>query len=230
VLAFTDDDVTVDPAWLQNLTAPLHSDDWAGAAGRTLLAHPFSPPSWLALEGPYSMGGILAALFDRGDKPCELDWAPYGANMAYQKKMFEKHGFFRTDLGPTPDREIPRFNEDTEFGRRLMGVGERLRYEPSAIVYHPIHEGRSEKHYILSWWFDFGRAGIREEARPRETREGQRREIDISRMVSLVLPRMTLKWLLALNPRRRFHCKCLVWRTVGQILEIRRFRRDERMA
>ena len=47
ILAFTDDDVTVEPTWLQNLTACLHDGEWAGAGGRTVLAHPFSPPKWL---------------------------------------------------------------------------------------------------------------------------------------------------------------------------------------
>lgn len=52
---------------------------------------------------------------------------------------------FRTDLGPCPEREIPCPNEDTEFGRQLMAVGERLRYEPSAVVYHRVPEKRSEE-------------------------------------------------------------------------------------
>src|SRR4029077_17362429 len=41
VMAFMDDDVTVDPLWLQNLTAPLQNGDWAGAGGRTLSAPPY---------------------------------------------------------------------------------------------------------------------------------------------------------------------------------------------
>ena len=36
VLAFTDDDVTFEPMWLQNLTASLRTGEWAGAGGRTL--------------------------------------------------------------------------------------------------------------------------------------------------------------------------------------------------
>ena len=227
VLAFTDDDITVDPYWLRNLTQNLSGEEWAGAAGKTILPHPFSPPTWLALDGPYGMAGILAPLFDRGDSPRELDWAPFGANMAYRKMMFEKYGFFRTDLGPTPDGQIPRFNEDTEFGRRLMSAGERLSYEPSAIVYHPIHEERSGKDYILSWWFDFGRAGVREEAGHTGTEAGWQRMAQTTRAVLVVLPRMTLKWLLAFNPKRRFYCKCLVWKTLGQVLEIRRLSSSE---
>ena len=107
VLAFLDDDVTVDPSWLQNLTLPLLNGEWSGSGGRTVRAQAFTPPAWLALEGPYSMAGVLCASFDLGDKPLELDRAPYGANMAYRKRMFEKYGGFRTDLGPSSDKRIP---------------------------------------------------------------------------------------------------------------------------
>ena len=88
---------------------------------------------------------MLAPLFDRGPQPCVLREAPYGANMAFRKEMFEKYGFFRTDMGARPVTESPGTNEDIEFGRRLMAAGERLRYEPSAILYHPIAEDRVQK-------------------------------------------------------------------------------------
>ena len=83
IIAFTDDDLTVEPTWLQNVTAPLRDEGpWAGTGGRILPAQTFAAPKWFALEGPYSMGGVLYAHFDLGEKPCELDRAPYGANMA----------------------------------------------------------------------------------------------------------------------------------------------------
>ena len=147
ILAFIDDDVTVESTWLQNLTAILLSGEWAGAGGRILLERNFTPPRWLALDGPWNMGGMLAG-FDLGDKAGELHEAPYGTNMAFHKKMFEKYGLFRTDLGPSPNREIPRPNEDTEFGRRLIAAGERLYYEPSAVVHHPVPQERLKREYF----------------------------------------------------------------------------------
>jgi glucosyl-dolichyl phosphate glucuronosyltransferase len=226
VLAFMDDDVMVEPTWLQNLTAELHGSEWAGTGGRTLPAEAISLPRWLALEGPYALGGILAAMFDLGDEPSELDRAPYGANMAFHRQMFEKYGGFRTDLGPSPSREVPRPNEDTEFGRRLMAAGERLRYEPSAIVYHPVPAGRITKQYFLNWWLDYGRAASREVGKKPDVVGVPRHWISIPKMmVTLLVPRM-FKWMLALNPQKRFYSKCLVWTTVGQMLEIRRQRRD----
>ena len=47
VLAFVDDDVTVEPTWLQNLTSSLHHNEWAGAGGKILLETDF-PASTLA--------------------------------------------------------------------------------------------------------------------------------------------------------------------------------------
>ena len=137
-----DDDVTVESSWLQNLTANLQDTDWAGAGGRILPERSFSPPPWLSLHGPYSMGGVLA-LFDRGDKPGELDWVPFGTNMAFRKSVFDKYGEFRTDLGRRGDQILS--GEDTEFGHRLVRGEERLRYEPLAVVYHAVPENRLRK-------------------------------------------------------------------------------------
>jgi len=101
----------------------------------------------------------MLALFDLGEEAGELKEAPFGANMAFRKEIVAKHGGFRTDLGPCPGSEIR--NEDTEFGRRLMRSGERLRYEPSAIVHHPVPENRLKGEYFLAFWFAHGRASIR---------------------------------------------------------------------
>jgi glucosyl-dolichyl phosphate glucuronosyltransferase len=114
VLAFLDDDTTVGPNWLQWLTQSLHGDEWAGAGGRIVLKWPQTIPSWLAIEGPYVRHYFPA--IDHGETGKELKQPPYGPNMAFRKKMFEKYGGFRTDLGPSPNRKIPRLFEDTEFG------------------------------------------------------------------------------------------------------------------
>jgi glycosyltransferase involved in cell wall biosynthesis len=228
VLAFLDDDVTVEPTWLENLTAPLHGSEWAGTGGRTLLERPFSPPAWLELYGPCGMGAILAALFDLGDKPCPLDRPPYGANMAYRKNMFEKYGLFRTDLGPSPSRKTPRPNEDTELGRRLMAAGERLLYQPSAVVYHPVEEDRVRKKYFLNWWFDFGRADVREKGSGTPVLGIPRHVLSIPKKIALQLPAYAFAWMLTFDPKKRFLAKCRMWTTAGQIVESRRLAREHR--
>ena len=121
-----DDDVVIEPTWLKNLTSSLHGSDWAGAGGRTLLDRPFSPPSWLSLKFPGGHGGVVAALFDLGESPRELNLAPYGTNMAYRKKMFEQYGLFRTDLGPSSNRKTPRPDEDYRIRPQVDGRGRAI--------------------------------------------------------------------------------------------------------
>jgi len=41
-------------------------------------------------------------------------------------------------------------------------TGLRLRYEPSAIVYHSVPESRVQKEYFLAWRFGKARADVRE--------------------------------------------------------------------
>jgi glycosyltransferase involved in cell wall biosynthesis len=211
ILVFTDDDVTVEPTWLQNLTANLHNREWAGTGGRTLPVPSFLRPQWLVVDER-----TLATLgcFDRGLDSIELTEPPFGNNMAYRKEMFEKHGGFLTDLGPRPGSLIR--SEDTEFGLRLLAAGERLRYEPSAVVYHSVPENRITKDYFLSWWFDKARADIRasgSEPRARWYFAG----------IPLVLMRRlavwTLRWICTVEPSGRFSNKVKVWFVAGQILE-----------
>lgn len=222
VLVFVDDDVTVEPTWLCNLTSSLERGEWAGTGGRTRLAEQFTPPKWLALTGPCSLGGVLAAQFDLGDEPCVLKDPPFGANMAYRKEMFAKYGVFRTDLGPSADRTVPRPNEDTEFGRRLMAGGQQIRYEPDAVVYHPVPKDRIRKKYFLDWWYDYGRASIREVGRRPDILGIQRRYWSILKIAAVVLPLWSLRWFFAFDPGERFFHKCFVWVALGQIVEINR--------
>jgi glycosyltransferase involved in cell wall biosynthesis len=219
LLAFMDDDVFVDTVWLQNLTASMDADEWQGAGGRILPDQSFSPPRWLAIEDRYACAPL--AMFDLGNDACDLTEPPFGTNMAFRKAMFEKYGGFRTDLGPRPGSEIR--NEDTEFGQRLLTAGERLRYEPSAIVYHAVPECRIQKKYFLAWWFDKARADIRAFGIPHDVRW-------CVAGVPLVMFRRlavwTLRWIVAVVPSCRFSCKRNAWSNAGAILECYRQSRD----
>jgi glucosyl-dolichyl phosphate glucuronosyltransferase len=214
VLAFADDDANVEPTWLWNLTQSLNNGEWAGAGGRIILGWPSSLPSWLSTEGPYSRHCFPG--FDHGLQAKALNAPPFGANMAFRKEMFDKYGLFRTDLGPSAVSDVPPHSEDTEFGRRLIAGGERLRYEPGAIVYHPVSEKRINKNYFLKWRFDLGRANIRVLG----IRPGTKWFIDA---IPLYLFRgfaaWTTRWMFAFGPSRRFSRKVTVWEKAGEIVE-----------
>lgn len=212
ILVFMDDDVVVDAKWLQNLTAVFLNADWAGAGGRVLPERTFTPPVWLSLKGKYALAPL--AIFDLGPQPSELVEAPFGTNMAFRKEVFEKLGGFRTDLGPRPGSEAR--GEDTEFGDRALGAGQRLWYEPSAIVYHSLPAHRLKKEYFLAWWHDKAQADIRAFGLPRGTK------LQIAGVPLYFFRRLTnwtLQWITAINPARRFSCKIKVWTIMGGIAE-----------
>lgn len=217
ILAFTDDDVTVDPAWLQNLTGALQNVEWVGVSGRTLPAGTPAIPSWLAIEGPYGMGGPICALYDFGDLAREIQEPPYGANMAYRREMFETYGGFRADLGRKPGSLLSL--EDTEFGRRLLKAGKRLCYEPTAVVHHEVAQDRLNEAYLLAWWCDYGRALIRVRGPGQSVLGMPRPLLKILKYATLDIPKWIWRWIRTGNPQRKFYCKCRVWVTIGQIKE-----------
>jgi len=212
ILAFIDDDVTVEPDWLWNLTANFAPGRCVGAGGRILPQWNCPPPRWL----PLNQQRILAPLvmFDLGDETGLLKEPPFGTNMAFYKCLFQKYGDFRTDLGPRPGSEIR--SEDTEFGRRLLMAGEPLRYEPSAIVHHQVTENRLRKQYFLDWWFDKARADIREFGLPPGTKFYF---LGIPLFLFRRLAVWTIRWLTSIDSPRRFSYKLAVWMNAGQIRE-----------
>lgn len=214
ILAFMDDDVVVEPTWLDRVTRPLREEQWTGCGGRILPDWTREPPRWLSLEGRYVLAPL--AVFDLGPEPGELHEAPFGTSMAFRREAFERHGGFRTDLGPHPGSEIR--SEDTEFGRRVLEAGERLWYEPSAVVYHPVPDARLQKNYFLAWWFDKGRADIREFGLKPDAK-GAVAGIPIYLFRNLLM--QVLRWATAFDARARFRCKSAVWQKAGQIVECR---------
>jgi len=212
ILAFTDDDVIVEPTWLLNLTASLMSGNCVGVGGKTLPELGFTPPKWLGLQRPYVYGPL--GIFDLGDTPSELTQPPFGNNMAYRREMFDTYGHFRTELGPRPGSEIR--SEDTELGQRILRAGQHLRYEPSAVLYHAIPANRVQKEYLLTWWAAKSRADVLEAGVPSDTRL-------LFFGIPLYLFRRlivwTLRWILSLDAPKRFDNQVKVWCLTGAIKE-----------
>lgn len=210
VLAFTDDDLAVDSLWLENLTAPLRSAGWAGAGGRVLPEHGFQPQRWMDTSGRYGLAPL--AMFEPSIPAGKIDEPPFGANMAYRKEMFSKHGGFRLDLGPEAGGEIK--NEDVEFGARILAAGEQIWYEPSAVVYHEVPRHRARKSYFLTWWYGKGRSDKR--------LDDSVDRLSIFGVPLFLLRRLavwTLRWVFSFYPAQRFRCKAKVWYIAGQLKE-----------
>ena len=174
------------------------------------------------------LGGALA-LIDFGEVPGELQKPPYGTNMAFRRSLFETYGTFRLDLGRCGNNLLS--NEDTEFGRRLLAAGERLRYEPAAVVHHPVPAERVNKKYFRTWWFDYGRAPVLERGNRPAVFGIPRQLLSLGSLILRYLTVRVLRWMITLDPPRRFYNKCQVWLTVGEIAQTyRQFLEADRAA
>lgn len=212
IVAFMDDDVIVAPRWLSSLTVSLLDGRCAGAGGRIFPLWNSTAPKWLPLVDRLCFGPLV--MFDLGSESGSLREPPIGTNMAFRKEMFDQYGAFRRDLGPRPGSEIR--GEDSEFGSRLLRAGEQLRYEPSAVVYHPVLPGRIRKEYFLDWWFDKARADIRAEKIIPETKW------QIAGVPLYLFRRVlvwTARWWFTFDSSERFSYKINVWINVGSIIE-----------
>ena len=97
----------------------------------------------------------------------------------------------------------------------MLEAGERLRYEPSAIVYHAVPEKRLQKKYFLAWWFDKARAEMRQSGFPPDT-------ISLAGVPLFLFRRLVmwmLRWTVATEPAKRFDCKLKLWEVAAYICE-----------
>lgn len=216
IIVFTDDDVVFHREWLSNLKQAFDSFDCAAVAGRVIPQWNHPKPEWLEMEGQFAV-----VHFDLGDELREVRIPPLGANSAFRSDIFQKYGLFRLDLGVSGSRHTVTC-DDTEFGERLIQAGERIVYSPNAIVYHPVDPKRATKRYFLSWYYYNGVSVTRMSG---FTKQGVLWFGAPRWLYRETLTNLT-KWMLTVEPARRFHHKLRTYRSVGNIVESRRLSRE----
>ena len=220
IIVFTDDDVVFHREWLSNLKRAFDSFDCAAVAGRVIPQWNHPKPEWLEMEGQFAI-----VHFDLGDELREVRVPPLGANSAFRSDIFQKYGLFRLDLGVSGSRHTITC-DDTEFGERLIQAGERIVYSPNAIVYHPVDPKRTTKRYFLSWYYYNGVSVTRMSGltKQRVLWFGAPRWLYRETLTNLT------KWVLTVEPARRFHHKLRTYRSVGNIVESRRLSRENALS
>lgn len=120
IVAYTDADVRVDPAWLTYLVQPFLRSDVAGAGGPNVV--PADDP-WMAQCVARAPGGPTHVLLD--DRTAEH--VP-GCNMAYRREALSAIGGF--------DVTYHAAGDDVDVCWRLQARGQRIGFAPSALVWH----------------------------------------------------------------------------------------------
>lgn len=148
VILFTDDDVLVEPSWLESHLSLLSARHELVITGGPILpiSHDLSAwPPWLGVASrvdlPRLEHGTLARPL-RG--PWEQVW---GANMAVPARVFARVGLWNEAVGRKGD-ERGTF-EDLDFAERVRNAGGQVWFCPGAVVHHRVMPARALPRPIL---------------------------------------------------------------------------------
>jgi glycosyltransferase involved in cell wall biosynthesis len=149
VILFTDDDVLPEPDWLETTLAGLEKYGADACGGYIAPMWETPPPAWLT-ERFY---GFLAVRTDRTDDyPIEsASRAPFGANMAIRKAVFDKAGLFDTSRGRKG--KVLASGEDGEMFERILAAGLKTIFLGQSRVHHKVEAFRLTKRYFRRWRF-----------------------------------------------------------------------------
>jgi glycosyltransferase involved in cell wall biosynthesis len=153
VVLFTDDDVLVDPNWLDAACSPMEDNprlSYTGGPVRPLWQA--EPPDWLD-QHRGDLWGTLAIL-DYGPAPFVFEArqrVPVGANMAVRRSLIEQIGGFHPDLGRRGLSLLGQ--EQAEFFARARACGARGGYAPQMEVHHHVPVERLTRQYFRRWWY-----------------------------------------------------------------------------
>jgi glycosyltransferase involved in cell wall biosynthesis len=147
VMVFTDDDVLPESDWLEKTLAGMEKYDADACGGYIAPIWESPPPPWLT-ERFY---GFLAIRTDRSDDYTITDpsQAPFGANMAFKKAVFDKIGLFDVSRGRKGD--VLAGGEDIELFERALVAGLNIVFLGNSRVHHKVEAYRCTKKYLRRW-------------------------------------------------------------------------------
>lgn len=163
IIATTDDDVRVEPDWLDQAGAGLAELGCDYVGGRVLPIWRAPRPAWIPNRGGKQWAAI--ALLDYGGRPIEFGArVPLGVNMAFRRAAFERAGLLDPHTGRKAGTLLGQ--EVREWCIRARAAGLRGFYVSGMVVRHVIPASRLRKSYFRRWfyWRGVSRALLYEKA------------------------------------------------------------------
>ncbi|MDO9395386.1 MAG: glycosyltransferase [Herbiconiux sp.] len=159
IIAFTDDDVSVRPGWVEALVEGFRDSSVGAIGGRVLPLWDGCKPGWIV--GEHSE---IIELRDLGLTPhsCAAERLPYGANLAFRRSaLSEVTPPFHPSLGHTDG--VGFAGEEVFALERLLELGWSVDYQPAAVVDHHILAARLGYAAVAAKYFACGLGVTRRE-------------------------------------------------------------------
>jgi hypothetical protein len=140
IIAFTDDDVVVDPGWVTALVSVFVENSEVTAVTGLVVPYELETEAQILFERYGGFGRGFERKWHRLDRGSTERWKSHGtgqlgtgANMAYRRSLFDDIGYFdpALDVGT-----VTNGGGDLEMFSRVLVEGHALVYEPCAIVRH----------------------------------------------------------------------------------------------
>lgn len=149
-IIFTDDDVLVEPDWLEQYARSLLSLGADAAYGRVV-------PQWRGPAPWFFMPELRAtyALLDYGPKSffVDQDWQEFfGANFAVRRRLLQELGGFDARLGRTKGSFF--VGEERQVFLRLRERGATIHYDAANTVQHVIADNRKNTAFLRKYFRD----------------------------------------------------------------------------
>ncbi len=226
LLVLIDDDVLMEPDWLNTLTAPFSpqdSDRIGVVGGEVVPVFPDGLPDWL--KGAHRPLGYRA---DPG--PLPPGQSPMGANFAFPHALFARLGNFNTTL----DRQGSALfgGGDTDMIRRIRAAGLEVWFVPKARVQHQMPGSRLTMGYALRHAFDSARSRVVDGVQVRRAAGRAALPFLVSRAVGAVLKLLGYSLLvglatLAFQRGAARRARVRAWRSCGYLFQIARSARGK---
>lgn len=143
-LVFIDDDAIADPNWLETLVQNYDNPTVVGVGGRIKPLWSVRSPRWF----PEELNWVVGCSYKGLPEYKTTVRNPIGCNMSFRRTVFEKVGYFRTDIGRFGKHLLA--SEETDFSLRTLDhlSKSRIVYDPFAIVYHHVDKSRTNIKYL----------------------------------------------------------------------------------
>lgn len=139
LILFTDDDVLLDPSWIERMVAAFDAPDIGAVTGLVLPAELAAESQFMferfwSFNHGYARRDVTKAEFERyqGRELFPVWDLGAGASMAFRRSVFADLGLFDERLGAGRSG----CSDDSEYWYRLLHHGWTCRYEPSIVGYH----------------------------------------------------------------------------------------------
>ncbi len=149
IVAFVDDDVFFDKAWLNELLKAFNENQKISCTGgNSIPKFDADQPGWIT-EDILKLYGYTSS--GDHDKLMIFPEYPVGLNMAFRKAVFTQVGNFNHRLGRIKNSLLS--NEEREIFYRISKADLKVFYASKAVLYHRIPIDRMDKSWIIKRFY-----------------------------------------------------------------------------